>query len=139
MGETATGTVEQTVDPGGIVDTDILVDALRKVTKAITFLRGAERYLTVTAITQMELIQGCRNMAELRRVEQFLRRFAARGLSDPIGRIGVSLMRRYRLSHGLLLPDALIAATALEHGVTLYTKNVRHFRMIPALTVGRPY
>ena len=87
----------------------------------------------------MELIQGCRNMPEVRRVEQFLRRFAARGLSDPIGRIGVSLMRRYRLSHGLLLPDALIAATALEHGVTLYTKNVRHFRMIRALTVVRPY
>jgi predicted nucleic acid-binding protein len=116
MGETATGTVEQTADAGGIVDTDILVDALRKVTEAITFLRGAERYLTVTTITQMELIQGCRNMAELRRVEQFLRHFAVRGLSDPIGRIGVSLMRRYRLSHGLLLPDALIAATASAVG-----------------------
>jgi hypothetical protein len=44
--------VEQTADPGGIVDTDILVDTLRKVTEAITFLRGAERYLTVTTITR---------------------------------------------------------------------------------------
>ena len=32
-----------------------------------------------------------------------------------------------------------IAATALEHGLTLDTKNVRHFQMIPALTVARPY
>jgi predicted nucleic acid-binding protein len=48
-------------------------------------------------------------------------------------------MRRYRLSHGLLLPDALIAATAIEYDVTLYTKNVCHFQMIPALTVVRPY
>ena len=139
MGETATGTVERTLDPGGIVDTDILVDVLREVTAAITFLRDAERYVTVTAITQMELIQGSRNRAELRRVEQFLRRFAVRGLSELIGGIGVSLMRQYRLSHGLLLPDALIAACALEHGVTLYTKNVRHFRIIPGLTVVRPY
>ena len=48
-------------------------------------------------------------------------------------------MRQYRLSHSLLLPDALIAASALEHGVTLYTKSLRHFRMIPGLTVVRPY
>jgi hypothetical protein len=48
-------------------------------------------------------------------------------------------MRRYRLSHGLLLPDALIAATAIEYDVTLYTKNVRHFQMIPGLAVVRPY
>ena len=139
MGETATGAVERTVDPGGVVDTDILVDALRRVPTAVTFLRDAERYLTVAAITHMELIQGCRNLAELRRVEQFLRRFAVRSLSELIGGIGTSLMRRYRLSHGLLLPDALIAATAIEYDVTLYTKNVRHFQMIPGLTVVRPY
>src|ERR671922_2623701 len=115
MGETAAGTVERTVDPGGIVDTDILVDALRRVASAITFLRDTEPYLAVTVITQMELIQGCRNMAELRRVEQFLRRFAVRGLSELIGGTSVSLMRRYRLSHGLLLPDAMIAASALAY------------------------
>jgi hypothetical protein len=62
MGETATGTVERTVDPGGVIDTDILVDALRRVPTAVTFLRDAERYLTVAAITQMELIQGCRTI-----------------------------------------------------------------------------
>ena len=106
---------------------------------AVTFLRDAERSLTVAAVTQMELIQGCRNLVELRRVEQFLRRFAVRSLSELIGGIGTSLMRRYHLSHGLLLPDALIAATAIEYDVTLYTKNVRHFQMIPGLTVVRPY
>ena len=70
MGETATGTVERTVDPGGIVDTDILVDVLREVTAAITFLRDAERYVTVTAITQMELIQGSRNRAKDRQIKR---------------------------------------------------------------------
>ncbi len=130
MGETATGTVERTVDPGGVVDTDILVDALRRVPAAVTFLRDAERYLTVAAITQMELLQGCRNLAELRRVEQFLRRFAVRSLSELIGGIGTSLMRRYRLSHGLLLPDALIAATAIEYDVTLYAKNVLSYLLL---------
>jgi predicted nucleic acid-binding protein len=38
----------------------------------------------------------------------------------------------------LLIADALIAATALELGLTLYTRNVRDFQMIPGLVV-RPY
>ena len=37
-------------------------------------------------------------------------------------------MQSFYLSHGLLIPDALIAATALEYDWTLYTKNIRHFR-----------
>lgn len=32
---------------------------------------------------------------------------------------------------GIVLPDALIAATAIEHNLTLYTRNTRHFRRIP--------
>jgi len=51
----------------------------------------------------------------------------------------VDLVRQYRLSHGLLLADAMIAATALTHNETLYTKNRRHFRMIPGLRIIRPY
>jgi tRNA(fMet)-specific endonuclease VapC len=48
-------------------------------------------------------------------------------------------MTSFFLSHGLLIPDALIAATALEHGLDLYSKNVRDFRMIPGLVATRPY
>nr|MDQ2686882.1 PIN domain-containing protein [Armatimonadota bacterium] len=40
---------------------------------------------------------------------------------------------RYRLSHGLLIPDALIAATALVHDIPLLTKNQRDFRFIAGL------
>jgi predicted nucleic acid-binding protein len=50
-----------------------------------------------------------------------------------------ALMDTFFLSHGLLIPDALIAATALEHGLTLYTRNVRDFQMVPSLVVKQPY
>lgn len=48
-------------------------------------------------------------------------------------------MDSYFLSHGLLIPDALIAATAVEEGLTLFTRNLRHFQMIPGLTAIAPY
>lgn len=40
-----------------------------------------------------------------------------------------------RRGEPLSLPDVLIAATALEAGVTLVTANVRHFERIPHLRV----
>jgi hypothetical protein len=45
----------------------------------------------------------------------------------------VALLHDYALAHGLRIPDALIAAIALEGDYTLVTSNVRHFRFIPGL------
>jgi predicted nucleic acid-binding protein len=45
---------------------------------------------------------------------------------------------RIRRETGLRLPDALIAATALERGLTLTTRNRRHFEAVPGLGVRAP-
>ena len=39
------------------------------------------------------------------------------------------------LSHGLQLGDALIAATALDHGLPVLTANVRHSGAVQGLKV----
>jgi predicted nucleic acid-binding protein len=49
--------------------------------------------------------------------------------------MAVDLLRQYRLSHGLLIADALIAATCLAHSTPLLTKNQRDFRFIAGLTL----
>ena len=104
-------------------------------------MEGAEQQdaLRISITTEMELIIGCRNHRELRRLERFLRRWTILGMTERIAESAVTLLRQYRLSHGLGMVDALIAATALAHDDTLYTKNVRHFRMVPGLRVIRPY
>jgi predicted nucleic acid-binding protein len=124
-----------------VLDTAIVVGALRDFTLAIDYPEDVEQQgdLRISRPTQMELIVGCRNRAELQRLGRFLRRFTMLDLTESIGQSAVALLRQYRLSHGLLIIDALIAATALAHGETLSPKNVRHFRMIPDLQVIRPY
>lgn len=52
----------------------------------------------------------------------------------------VSLLHDYSLAHGLGIPDALIAAIALEGEHTLVTSNLRHFRFIAGLRLEQaPY
>ena len=118
-----------------LVDTDILIDAARKVQDAIDYLSNhAQQFiLGISSITQLELLIGCRNKNEQRKVERFLRRFQAIKVSEPITDRAVDLIRHYRLSHGLLLADAFIAATALVHNLPLASKNQRDYRFIAGL------
>jgi len=82
----------------------------------------------------MELIVGSRNHSELRSLEAFFFRFRIFKLSEPISDLALDLLRRFRLTHGLLLPDSLIAASALIHEVPFVSKNTKHFRFIEELT-----
>jgi predicted nucleic acid-binding protein len=118
-----------------LVDTDILIDAGSGVNEAVTCLQQIEQResLAISAISQMELIIGCRNKAELRKLERFLLRFRAIKLNEQVSDTAIELLRRYRLSHGLLIADALIAATALSLDTSFVTKNQRDYRFIAGL------
>ncbi len=118
-----------------VVDTDVLIDAARNVSEAVACLEQVEQNasLAISAVTEMELIVGCRNKAELRSLEQFLSRFRVLHLNEQISETAVDLLRRYRLSHGLLIADALIAATALSSGIPFVSKNERDYRFIAGL------
>lgn len=120
-----------------IIDTDILIDAGHGIVDAVTCLQqiAQQSTLTVSAVTQMELIVGCRNKIELHDLELFLRRFQVLKITDQISDQAIELLQQYRLSHGLLIADALIAATAIEYGESLITKNQRDFRFITSLNL----
>ncbi|MFN2453529.1 MAG: type II toxin-antitoxin system VapC family toxin [Pyrinomonadaceae bacterium] len=120
-----------------IIDTDILIDAGRGVSEAVACLQEIEQNssMATSVVTQMELFVGCRNKTELQEVEKFLRRFQILKLIEPISDTAVELLRQYRLSHGLLIADALIASTALVFDAPLISKNQRDYRFIADLNL----
>lgn len=67
----------------------------------------------------MEVIAGIRDKHELHALNCFLHRFRVVHLTTGASARAVGLMERYRLSHGLILPDVLLAATALESDLPL--------------------
>jgi predicted nucleic acid-binding protein len=118
-----------------ITDTDVLIDVSHNNDKAISYLENLETdyQLAISSITKMELMVGCRNKQELAVLDKFSIRFQVIKLNDSISNIAVDLLRQYRLSHGLLIPDALIASTALYLNMDLATKNQRDYRFIENL------
>jgi predicted nucleic acid-binding protein len=120
-----------------IVDSDILINVARGDAEAINCLLRLEKtsVLAVSAVTQMELTVGCRNKTELRDLEKFLSRFQILKITNQISDRAVDLLKQYFLSHGLLIADGLIAATALIHSEAFITKNQRDFRFIAGLNL----
>lgn len=132
--------VSSTITPG-LTDTDILIDAMRGLPDAVAFVTAQRTVggLQISVISAMELTIGCRDAAELAHLEKFLKRIPILPLGTAISQTAYRLVQSFFLSHGMLIPDALIAATALDSGLILYTKNTRHFQMISALRLARPY
>ena len=118
-----------------IFDTDILINVGRGDPNAINCLQVHSKSSTpaVSVITQMELIVGSRNKTELQTIFKFLDQFEILLINEKISGNAVKLVEKYRLSHGLLIPDALIAATAVENNEGLITGNQKDFRFIAGL------
>ena len=91
--------------------------------------------LALSAVSYMELLQGMRDKTELAAVKKMLELRRARivPLTDVTTQRAIALMESLTLSHGLQMGDALIAATALEHQLTLLTGNVKRFRAVSGL------
>lgn len=118
-----------------VVDTDILIDAAHSIEDAVNCLQQIEEksLLAISVVTSMEMIIGCRNKKELTLLDQFFQRFEILSLDNPISDTATELLKTYRLSHGLLIADALIAATAIVNGIQLISKNQKDYRFIEQL------
>ncbi len=108
-----------------LVDTDVCIDHLTGQTR----LPGRRSRLSVSVITRAELLAG----AEDARDGALVRRLLASMTEHAVDRQIAEEAGRLRVETGIRLPDALIAATALVHSLTLHTRNVRDFRRVPGL------
>jgi tRNA(fMet)-specific endonuclease VapC len=123
-----------------LLDTDWIVDVLNGQEKAInTVLELAPAGLAVSIITYGELYEGAAFAHDpepaLAGLRSFLKGKAILPLTQPImerfAQIRGSLPRPLRQQIGDL--DILIAATCLEHNLTLLTRNLKGFQHIPSL------
>jgi predicted nucleic acid-binding protein len=111
-----------------LLDTDVLVDHLRGHRRLIV----GKDIVHVSSITRAELYAGSgSDEPRVRRLLEPMTELAVeRRVAERAGRI--------RRSNGVRLPDALIAGTAIEHGLTLVTRNTRDFSGVRGLKLRTP-
>ena len=115
-----------------LVDSDVLIDVLRKDALAVKVLSAllSQGPVTVSVISRMETIGGCLNREAQQQAERLLKRLELVGLDAQISTRADQLVTQYFLSHRLAVADALIAATAIEYNLPLLSKNQKDFRFL---------
>lgn len=127
---------------GYCVDSDILIDYLRGIENARTFLREAYREATlyISAVSVVEIYAGKETLNETKRVhiEHFLRAFEVIPMDTRLARTAGELRR----DHGQPFADMIVAATAHEYKLQLATRNIKHFETLRGgigLRIVTPY
>lgn len=124
--------------PQFLLDTNVVSELARPRpdTRVLTFLAGAPRF-AVSVMLFHELQYGCEVLSDLAQQVRLTRfatemrsRFAPEALPITLEVAETAaLLRAYAKKQGrvLTVADALIAATAMNHGLTLATRNDRDF------------
>ena len=123
-----------------LIDSDVLIWLMRGNAGAGALLQQTPDW-TISAVSYMELVQGCRDKAELKALQKAFKSSQHDAHTDilpltpTISQLACTLVEKYALSHSVHMADALIAATAITHAMPLITANKKHFSVIHGLQI----
>ncbi len=118
-----------------LLDSNVIIYAARPEHEALRRLI-AERAPAVSVVSYVEVL------GYHRLTEQGRRHFEAFFAAAPVLNIGSTVLDqavRLRQQRKMTLGDALVAGTALAHGLTLVTRNTQDFRWIDGLPLLDPF
>ena len=119
-----------------LCDTNVIIEVLKK---NLTVIQSIEKIgldkIAISVVTAMELYYGALNKAELKKIKLHLSSIRIFHIDEEISIIASELIERYAKSHGLQIPDALIAATSLNQAIKLYTGNKKDFVFIEKISL----
>lgn len=124
-----------------LFDTDVLIWIQRGNARAANLV-NADHDRKISAQTYLEFFQAATNKQQHVLAKRFLQdfEFAILPLTENISHRAMVYIEEYALAHGLRAGDAIVAATATEHGLKLATSNRKHFSAVKdlQLQVFRP-
>lgn len=119
-----------------LIDTNVFSKIFGHDRLVRAYVESIEAFIDVTVY--IECLQGSKSNHEKRVIEKYITRFPLLPLTPSVSARSISLIRQYSNTHGLLLADSLIAATAIENDLTLVTYNTRDFEFVRNLKTETP-
>ena len=112
-----------------ILDTNILIEILKNNKDTIKIVEQYSLHY-ISEITKMELFYGAFNKQELNKLNKFISLFELVPVNESISNRASKLIYTYAKSHNLTIPDAIIASTAIELNLPLFTYYIKDFHYI---------
>jgi predicted nucleic acid-binding protein len=121
-----------------LIDTDIIIDGWRGLTEAADFISSI-KFPKISILTYFELINGARSKSETKKIIQGVKSFSILEVGIEAQYLGLELFTKYKLEDGIGIYDSLIAASAIYNNLGLISRNIKHYKNIPNLSIIKPY
>ena len=123
-----------------LIDSDVLINLFDKkkifhllVKKNLNLFQQKSINPNISLITAIEILQGNKSSLHKKQLNKELVFFNQIDITISIGNIAKDLILKYSSTHGLMLADALIAATALQLNIPLFSLNAKDYKFIDTL------
>ena len=122
-----------------LIDTNVAIEYIGEalLEKALTMLDGIiDEQFYISVINKIELL-GFSDITENEELkfQELINAADILDLDENIVNSTIEVRKKYKIK----LPDAIIAATALENELTIITRNAKDFNKIEGLAVLNPY
>lgn len=115
-----------------VFDTNILIYHLNDALPEFAYERMIDLLIAgaaISVISRMEILGTPKATPQLHQAQGLLECFSEHALTEGVVKRVIELRQQHRIK----LPDAIIAATALELDVPLITRNSKDFAKLPSL------
>jgi predicted nucleic acid-binding protein len=122
-----------------LVDTDILIDYLKKIkpAKALFDSNDADLYCSILSKKELLTKPGL-SSSERKKIVNLLLKIKVLKIDNEIKNKYTLLLEKYGTQQATM-PDCVIAATAWAKNLPLLTRNKRHFQHIKEIRLVPPY
>ena len=122
-----------------LIDTDIVIDALKGIKPAKELLRAKEIDIYCSILTKKELLskEGLSN-SERKRIIALLKKIKILKIDDDISKKYFLIIKYYGEKPDMIA-DYVIAATAWAKKLPILTRNRRHFEYIKEIALSPVY
>ena len=122
-----------------LVDTDILIDYLKKVKSAKILFSNDVLDIFCSILSKKELLsKPGLSSSERKKIDKILSKLKILKIDNEITNKYVLLIEKYGM-HRATMPDYIIAATAWAKNLPLLTRNKKHFEHIKEIKLIPPY
>jgi len=123
-----------------LIDSDILIDHLRKEQSALDYISqeidgGSSLFISV--ISRIEILSGARK-GEGETIQSLFELLTPVDVDLAIADRAGEYLMKFRKSNALSIGDAVMGATAREMGMKLVTRNIKHYPM-KDIEILKPY
>ena len=117
-----------------ICDTNIFISLFRNIQQTVEELEiiGSENVL-IPSVSVMELYRGMQNKKEMAEMQKKINSYNILHFNEDVSKNAIDIINKFKLSHNIQIPDAIIAAMSIVYDLELFTYNKKDFKFIPGI------